>query len=87
VRSGSRFYNNYAEQRGGAIDCEVQHPAFDKDTQFFNNKAEVYGNNIGAFSQILAVISEDLYVSTLKKFGIIKEEPKDRLRMLGASSN
>lgn len=73
----SSFYNNHADFNGGAIDSEIILPKFTGDVTFFNNTAQIYGDNIAAFSQILSVISESQYNQTLRKFGYFKSEELD----------
>jgi len=46
---------------------------------FFNNSANVYGDDIAAFSQILSIISEKQYNETLRKFGYFRYEEEDEI--------
>ena len=80
--SSNTFSLNIAKSKGGAISWDQVEPSNILSNVYTNNKATIYGNNIGSLGEYIVVISQSDYKSNYNTIGDIAPVPLNIRRKL-----
>jgi len=82
IQDSNEFFDNYAANAGGGIKWDDLEPDFDGSNNFTDNFAELYGDDIGSFSQNLVSIDEETFNSSTRMGRVLYDRHGKKLRVL-----